>query len=359
MLIDFVVRDEIALDRAGERRPTPHPRAGAGTREIDRRIAAERVARTLGRHVLLVRAPAEFRRLHPFRQEAVDRPGVDEFVLLLGDAGALRVAFGDVDALHAEVARQPGPVVARGRCGGTAEVARQMQQRALDQMAHHAGIGAVCHHRGRVSAVAAQRQRRFAHGVVGAFGDRLVGIGIAARRRFDARIKIQHAEFAAQFDQRDRRDSDREVDQEAAAGQQRRQDGAQRVRLQRHLLEPDAGEFGDGARRIIGIDDHHALARHVEMPQDERQCALADRAEADHHQGSVDAGVYGGRYRRLPAPSFLCSLRVNTGRPWPRPRWMKLALLCQVRYRAWAVCKESEFSRCARARLRVGPGAPG
>ena len=59
-----------------------------------------------------MRAPAEFGRLQAFRDEALDRPGVDEHVHRLRVLGALRVALGDVDALDAGLLGEPCPVLA-------------------------------------------------------------------------------------------------------------------------------------------------------------------------------------------------------------------------------------------------------
>ncbi len=67
------------------------------------------MAAGLGRQPALVRAPTELGWLHAFAEKALDRPGVDELAQALRHAGALRVAFGDVDALHAKVAREPRP----------------------------------------------------------------------------------------------------------------------------------------------------------------------------------------------------------------------------------------------------------
>ena len=52
---------------------------------------------------LFVRAPAHFRRRRPFLAEALDAPGVDELVDLLGPIGNLRVALAAVDHLDAEL----------------------------------------------------------------------------------------------------------------------------------------------------------------------------------------------------------------------------------------------------------------
>ena len=109
----FVMRHEVAVLRPGGRRPGAHARSGAGTHEVDRAIGAELVVAPFRRHLLLVRSPAEFSRLQPFRHEAFDAPGIDEGPHGLRRLGALRVPFGDVDALDAERHGEPSPVLAR------------------------------------------------------------------------------------------------------------------------------------------------------------------------------------------------------------------------------------------------------
>src|SRR3954469_10666454 len=94
------------------RRPGAHARGRAGLHEVDRGATTEVVALAVTRKVLLVRAPAELGRLLAFAHETIHRPGVDEFVELLGLVGELRVALGDVDHPDAELARQLAPVFA-------------------------------------------------------------------------------------------------------------------------------------------------------------------------------------------------------------------------------------------------------
>ena len=64
------------------------------------------------RQFLLVRAPAHLGRGGALLAEALDAPGVDELVHLLGLVGDLRVALAAVDHLHAEL---HGQVVERLR----------------------------------------------------------------------------------------------------------------------------------------------------------------------------------------------------------------------------------------------------
>ncbi len=95
---------------------------------------------------------------------------------------------------------------------------------------------------------------------------------------------------------------DRKVDAEAlsaAFGEQRGQELA--IILLRHGLldEADAPLVQQLAVLVLGVDHHEAGLVVLEMPLDQRQRALADRAEADHHDGAVDAGVDGVVGHRL------------------------------------------------------------
>jgi hypothetical protein len=57
--------------------------------------------------------------------------------------------------------------------------------------------------------------------------------------------------------------------------------------------EADAAAIEDLAVGIVGIDDHEPGRIVGKMPLDQRQRAFADRAETDHHNGAIDAGVNG------------------------------------------------------------------
>ena len=103
----LVVGDEEAELRLRGRRPRAHARVGAGLVEVDRRAAALFMEARVGGRPFLMRAPAEFRRLHALGQKALDRPGVDEDIARLRMFGALRVALGDMHALDAEALREP------------------------------------------------------------------------------------------------------------------------------------------------------------------------------------------------------------------------------------------------------------
>src|ERR1700743_3176418 len=104
--------NEEAVLRARRRAPGTHPCVGAGLQQIDRGAAAFGVLAAVVRHPLLVRAPAEFGRLHALGHETFDRPGVDEPRPRLWLLRALGVAFGDMNALDAKLVGKLAPAFA-------------------------------------------------------------------------------------------------------------------------------------------------------------------------------------------------------------------------------------------------------
>ena len=287
----LVVRDQVALDRAGVRRPRAHARRRAGARQVDRRAAAVLVERRLGRHVPFVGSPAELGGLQPLAEEAFDRPGVDELVGLLRDVGPLRVALGDVDALDAEVAREVRPFRARRRRDRAAEVGGEPHERVLVEVAHHARVRAVRDDRRRPLAL--DRAHLLAQRVVGAHRERLRLVHVAAGPGLDAGVDVERADLAAQPDQVRRGHVDRQVDEEAAF-HEGREDLSVVPGDERRLHEPHALELGQPPRAVVRVDHHHALARRVDVAKDQRQRALADRAEADDDDRAVVGDRGGG-----------------------------------------------------------------
>src|SRR5262249_32730742 len=145
------------------------------------------------RHGLLVRAPAQLGGLHALGEEALDRPGVDEFALRLGVARALGVALGDVDALDAGALHQPAPLVPRlWLLEVELELAGDVDQRLLHHPGHHAGIGAAAAHRRDAAWAAPSRlEHALAQGIVRALRDRAVAVGVEARPGLDHRVDIE------------------------------------------------------------------------------------------------------------------------------------------------------------------------
>src|SRR6202035_1034794 len=92
---------------------------------------------------------AELRRLHALGDKTFHRPGVDEHVHRLRPPRALGVAFRDMDALDAELGGELAPALAALRLvEGRLGVARDVEQRLLDEPRYHARIGAAGGDRG-------------------------------------------------------------------------------------------------------------------------------------------------------------------------------------------------------------------
>src|ERR1700675_2826632 len=106
------------MEMSGLRRPRAHSSARPRPIQIDGAAGSVLVPAAARRKMLLMRAPAEFRGLCSLADEAIDGPGIDEFVGHLRHIGDLRVAFGDVHDFDTERLRKLGPSRAlRGNLG--------------------------------------------------------------------------------------------------------------------------------------------------------------------------------------------------------------------------------------------------
>ena len=195
-----------------------------------------------------------------------------------------------MDALDAELARQFAPAfpalrLVERRVG----VARDVEQRLLDEPGHHAGIGAAGGDGGRAAgALVLGREQRLAQRVVRTVFRTDVLVEIEAGPRLDHGVDIERADLPAHRHDVDRGGVDRQVDAKALAaarGQKRHQKLAIIVAGDPLLDEAHAVLFGEFAV-LMRIDDDEARRVIVEMPLDQRQRAFADRAEADHDDGA-------------------------------------------------------------------------
>src|SRR5215207_753407 len=126
--------DEKTVLRPGRRAPGAHAGVGPGLEEENCGARAFFLLPRIVWHPRFVGAPAELGWLHPLGQETFHRPGVDEHVAGFGMAGALRVALGDVDALHADELGEPSPVLTRPRFLAEAGcIASDIEQGLLDE----------------------------------------------------------------------------------------------------------------------------------------------------------------------------------------------------------------------------------
>jgi hypothetical protein len=119
--------------------------------------------------------------------------------------------------------------------------------------------------------------------------------GRLRRAASDHGVDIERADVAAQLHDVERGGVDRDVDAKALATARGQQRGEQMpvIILGDGLMdEPNAAVVEQLAVLVFGIDDDETLLVVTEMALDQRQGALADRAEADHHYGPVDAGMH-------------------------------------------------------------------
>ena len=281
----------------------------------------------VGGRPFLVRAPAEFGRLHPLGQEALDRPGVDEDVARLGLPRALGVALGDMHALDPEALGEAGPFVLRLRLGRlVAEIVGKMDERLLDEPGDHAGIGAAARDGGRSARIfAALLHHRLAQRVVGArlVAERLVIV--EARPRLDDRVDVEGAKLAAIAHHVERGGIDRKVDAEALAfarGQIFLERVAIIVAREAEMDEADAALVEELAVGVVRVDDDEPLLIEFEVALDQGQRPFADRSEADHHDRAGDPPVARPMRHGVRSP-LMTSDAERPGRrlkPWPSGR---------------------------------------
>ena len=243
-----------------------------------------------------MRAPADFRRLEALRAEAFYRPGVDEHAARFGFARALGVALGDVDAFDAGALHQPRPVVAGlGLLDLQADLGGDVEQCLLDEPRHHSGIGAAAAHGGDAArTAAAQIEQAFAQRVVRALRDRKLAVGIKARPRLDHGVDVKDIEILGELDEIDRGGIDREVDDHAATRARFEKRGKRLAVVflgDRHMDETEVPIVEQTTVFVIRRDHHELGAVEPDVPLQQRQRSPADRAEADHHDRTVEGGV--------------------------------------------------------------------
>ena len=243
-----------------------------------------------------MRAPTELGGLQALRDEALDRPRVDEHAARLRVARPLGVALGDMDALDADALHQPAPLLAGLRLGDLeAEVLGEVEQGLLDHPGHHARVGpAAAHHRDPAGATAAYLEHALAQRVVRALRERGLGVAVKAGPGLADRVDIVAVDFLAERHQVGRRGVDRQVDDHAAArpaGEQRGQDLPVVLTGDRELLVAELALVEQLAVGIDGIDDHEFRAIEPDVTLQKRQGAAADGAEADHHDRAGELRV--------------------------------------------------------------------
>src|SRR4051812_48193622 len=89
-------------------------------------------------------APAEFRGLTSFADESIHRPGIHEFAGTLWHVRDLRVTFGNMHDLDAELVGESSPILTSARIASVnSRVRSNVQHRLLDQVRHQTRIGAM------------------------------------------------------------------------------------------------------------------------------------------------------------------------------------------------------------------------
>src|SRR5262249_23014244 len=131
------------------------------------------------------------------------------------------------------------------------------------------------------------------------------GIEIKALPRLDHRIDVERANLPAQLHNVEGRSVDRNVHAKpltAPGGQQRPQQMPESVLGYRLVDEADAARIEQLAVLVLRVDDHETLFVISEVALDQGERPLADRAETNHHDRPVDAGMYWpfGHRQRLP-----------------------------------------------------------
>jgi hypothetical protein len=134
-------------------------------------------------------------------------------------------------------------------------------------------------------------------------------------------VDVEHPHLAAEPQNVERGHVDAEIDAEARSGFEDRAQHLAVVRGRKcHLMVVDAALGEEGVVRQLGLDDVDLLRVVLEVPLDERKGAPPDRAEADHHDGSVDASVAGELRHQVPPSSGRDGVPSKTARLARRSR---------------------------------------
>ena len=239
-----------------------------------------------------MRAPAQLGGLETLGDKAFHRPCIDEHTARAGLAARLRVTLGDMHPLDAQSLHQPCPALAGRRGLGLAtRVARQRQQRLLDEPADHAGIGAAtADRRGSAGVGGLFIAHRLPQGIVGA-GGIVARVKVISGPRFDDGVDIQHTQLAAELHDVQRRGVHRQVHAEPAIAEQPAQHLAVIPGRQGRVDERDLVLVQEIVLRRIRFDDDQPVRIVFEMPLDQRPCALADGPEADDDHRAVNAAI--------------------------------------------------------------------
>jgi hypothetical protein len=281
------MRDEKAVHRTRARGPAAHARRGARTLQIDRRGIGCRVPRAVVREVSFVRTPTEFGRLQALVHEGLARPGIDELARRFAPGADLRIALGNVDDAHVELLCEYSPVFTRrGRSDRPAGIGSEVEQRLLDEVRDEPRVRAMSDH-GSGGVGPAQCQRSLAQGIVAPVGSAQPRRQEAAGPGLDAGVEIEHAARLAPSDQGEAGYVDRQVQQDVPLGQARREQRLEVVLRDRLRDALDAAGPGNAEVVRAGVDHAKARGGQVKLFQQQRQDALADRAETQQQDATT------------------------------------------------------------------------
>ena len=273
-----------------------HPDVDAHLREADLVLRPILVLEGVLRERLLVRAPAHLGGRGAFLAEALDRPGVHEFVDLLRLVGDLGVALGAVDDLHAELLREETERAGRDQAGDLFgagapgllvldEPVADVDQALLDEVRDEAGVGAVLDDGGRALGLpllqhAPQVHVAVVEGLGGRVGIRAAGVGIPQLGRG---VDVAHAVFVAPLENLTGVDVPGQVDEDVTGadilGQQ-----LGHVALG-HAIAHEADTLLDPRRELrlaVGEIHHGDVPRgHLQVLEEDGQGALGHGAVTD------------------------------------------------------------------------------
>ncbi len=159
-------------------------------------------------------------------------------------------------------------------------------------MGDQAGIRPVREHGGRGPRIpGTQRQGFLAQRVVGSPGGGYRRIGVAAGPRLYTGVDVHRTLFPAQLDESDARDLDRDVHQKIPAPEQRIQDAAEVLTGEGLLDDLDSQILGFLKAALVSRHDGDAVRSDTDVPEDERQDALANAAETDDQDATREFDV--------------------------------------------------------------------
>ena len=290
----LAVADHHALDRV-VRNPGADPGVHAHPGDADLVLRPVLVLVGVGRERLLVRSPSELGGGRALLAEALDAPGVHEFVDLLRDIRDLRVALAAVDHLDAELMGQVVELLGGDEVlerlglpaldpllgqGGS----RDVEETLLGEVGNEAGVGPVLDHGGRALLLPFAVHLAHVHvaPVEGALSRVLLAPGIGVPD-LDGGVDVEDAVVMAPLQDLAGIDVPGQVDQDIAG---REVLAEHRVHvLLRDLVADVADALGGPLAEFLllclEIDHGDVLRGHLDVLKEDGERAFGDGAVAD------------------------------------------------------------------------------